>query len=170
MQTNEGIRELLQSIVESVGQVIPIPIEIQAPIVFEKTVTQSEMGVLIGITGEVYGRMVIEGDSQTFSKLGESMFGMPVEGEILHSFVGELANMIAGNTSTFIYKKGCKMDITPPTVMVGHLQLFGFEQGISFHVNIPNVGEINIILLQNTKSGIGTLSILEESSDVEINN
>jgi chemotaxis protein CheX len=77
------------------------------------------------------------------------MFGMPLEGEMLHSFVGEISNMIAGHTCTFISKKGHTIDITPPTVMVGQLQLYGFGHGISVPFNITGVGEINIILLQN---------------------
>lgn len=147
MEVYEGVKELLNSTIESVNQVIAIPSDIQPPIVIEQSDIQIEIGVLVSITGDIYGRMVIKGDCQTFSKLGESMFGMPLEGEMLHSFVGEIANMIAGNTSTFIYQKGRKIDITPPTVMVGQLQLFGFEYGISVPLTITNVGQINIILL-----------------------
>lgn len=147
MQSHEGVRDLLNSTIESVKQIIPIPTEIKPQNVFEQTVVQSEIGVLIGITGDVSGRILIEGKSQTFSKLGESMFGMPMEGEMLHSFVGEVANMIAGHTATFVSQKGREIDITPPTVMVGQLQLSGFKQGISVPVDITNVGEIHIILL-----------------------
>jgi chemotaxis protein CheX len=146
---HQDVQDLLDSAIASVSQVITAPTEIQPANVYKKSVIQSEIGVLVGITGDVSARIVIEGDCQTFSKLGEAMFGMPLEGEMLHSFVGEIANMIAGNTSTFIFQKGRNIDITPPTVMVGQFQLYGFEQGISVSFDITNVGIINIILLQN---------------------
>lgn len=147
MSIHEGVRDLLNSTIESVNQVIAIETLIDAPKSFNQSFFQSEMGVLIGITGDVSGRLVLESNSQTFSKLGESMFGMQLDGEMLHSCVGEIANMIAGKTSSIIYQKGHSIDITPPTVMVGKMQMYGFERGISVNLTITNVGLINIILL-----------------------
>jgi chemotaxis protein CheX len=121
--------------------------EIQKPKVFDQAFLESEMCVLVGITGDVSGGIVLEGDLLTFSRLGESMFGMLLEGEMLHSCVGEIANMIAGKTSTIIYQKGHSIDITPPTVMVGKMQMYGFEKGVSVHLDIANGGRLNIILL-----------------------
>jgi chemotaxis protein CheX len=160
MLIHDGIKDLLNSTIESVNKVIPLPTEIQPPKVLKQSITQREIGVLVGITGDLSGRIVIEGDCQTFSKLGEYMFGMPFEGEMLHSFVGEIANMIAGNTATIISQQGCQIDITPPTVMVGHLQLYGFEQGVSVPVDILNVGEMNIIFLLQNKGAISNISVL----------
>jgi chemotaxis protein CheX len=147
MTTTEGVTGLLSSVIESFRQVIPIQSFAQSPNVFKDSVVQSDIGVLVGFTGDIYGRIVIQGESTTFSKLSVSMYGMQLEDEILHSFVGELANMIAGNTSTLISQGGMKIDITPPTVMVGALRLYGFERGISVPLIIDNVGEINVIIL-----------------------
>jgi chemotaxis protein CheX len=147
VQSHEGVKDLLDSTIESLCQVIQIPTDIKPPNVYQAGVVQSEIGVLVGITGDVYGRILLEGSSETFIKLGEAMFGMPLEGEMLHSFIGEIANMIAGKTSTIIFEKGRTIDITPPTVMVGKFQLYGFQQGISVAIDISNVGEFNIILL-----------------------
>jgi len=147
MDNQEGVKDLLNSAIESVSQVIPVATEVYPPKAFQQTALQSHMSVLVGITGDVSGRVVLEGEGPTFSSLGESMFGMPLQGEMLHSFVGEIANMIAGTTSSILYQKGRKIDITPPTVMVGTFQMFGFEQGISVPIHIANVGEVNMILL-----------------------
>ncbi|WP_239615607.1 chemotaxis protein CheX [Cohnella mopanensis] len=147
MSSQEGVRDLVNSAVESLSQVIPRVTQIYPPKAFQQTETQIEMSVLIGITGEVSGRIVLEGESPAFSKLGEAMFGMPLEGEMLHSCVGEIANMIAGKTSSILFQKGHKIDITPPTVVVGKFQMFGFEKGISVLVHIADVGEVNMILL-----------------------
>ena len=51
--------------------------------------------MLIGITGDVKGLLVLEGNEIVFGGIGEAMFGMPLEGEMLGSFSGELGNMIA---------------------------------------------------------------------------
>lgn len=147
MSIHIGVKDLLNSTIESVNQVIAIQTDIEPPKAFNQSVFQSEVGVLVGITGDVSGRIVLEGNSETFSKLGQSMFGMLLEGEMLHSCIGEIANMIAGKTSTIIYQKGHTIDITPPTVMVGQMKIYGFERGISVNLNILDVGGINIILL-----------------------
>jgi CheY-specific phosphatase CheX len=57
-------------------------------------------------------------------------------------------------------QKGCQIDITPPTVMVGHLQLYGFEQGVSVPVDIQNVGAMNIIFLLQNKGEASSISVL----------
>ncbi|WP_256759382.1 chemotaxis protein CheX [Cohnella sp. WQ 127256] len=147
MASEEGVKDLLNSIIESVNQILSMELEIQSPKVFNLAVIQSEMAVLIGITGDVSGRIVLQGDSETFSKLGTKMFGMPLEGEMLHSCIGEIANMLAGKTSSIVYNKGYKVDITPPTIMVGQMQMYGFERGLSVTVRIEALGDINIILL-----------------------
>ncbi|SEG64539.1 chemotaxis protein CheX [Paenibacillus sp. UNC499MF] len=153
MQNPNGVKDLLNSTIASMSQVFPISIDTKPPSMLQNAVIQGEIGVLIGIVGDVEGRLVIEGDIETFGKLGQSMFGMPLEGEMLHSFVGEMANMIAGNTSAIIYQKGHKIDITPPTVMVGQMQLYGFEKGISIAVSLAEVGTIHmILLLQKTEA------------------
>jgi chemotaxis protein CheX len=148
VKTLESAADLvMDSVIDSVRQVIPIPANVQSRRVFKDSIVQSDIGVLVGFTGDVYGRIVIQGECDTFGKIGQSMFGMPLEGELLHSFVGELANMVAGNTSTIISGKGRTIDITPPTVMVGKLHLYGFEQGIAVPIILDDLGEINIILL-----------------------
>ena len=43
---------------------------------------------------------MIEGTNGCMSKIGESMFGMPLEGEMLESFAAEFGNMLAGNIAT----------------------------------------------------------------------
>ena len=75
------------------------------------------------------------------------MFGMRVEGEMLQSFAGELGNMIAGTLSTTISKYEMDMDITPPTVLVGETKIFGFEKSFCIPITMPNIGNINILLM-----------------------
>ncbi|MFY0781926.1 chemotaxis protein CheX [Peribacillus simplex] len=52
--------------------------------------------MLIEISGDIRGRIIIEGTNGCMSKIGEGMFGIPIEGEMLESFAAELGNMLAG--------------------------------------------------------------------------
>jgi chemotaxis protein CheX len=145
-ETHDQFADLLNSVADAIRQVIPVPVGLQSPELLEGSVFQNEIGVLVGFTGDIYGRIVLQSSEPAFRKMGEMMFGMPLEGELLHSFIGELANMIAGNTSTILFNKGHEIDITPPTVMVGKLHLYGFDSGISVPVELGNIGDMKIIL------------------------
>lgn len=149
MQMYDRSLMLVDSAIESMGEVFMKSIEVSPPISIEQGLLQSDISVLIGIMGDVQGRLIFEGERQTFSRLGESMFGMPLTGDMLHSFVGEMANMIAGNTSTLLSGKGKHVDITPPTVMVGQMEIYGFKSGVSVSAALDQVGTIRIALLQN---------------------
>ena len=99
------------------------------------------------MTGDIRGRLIIDGDETTFGAIGEGMFGMKIEGEMLESFAGELGNMIAGTLSTSISKYEIEMDITPPSVLVGELKIYGFENAFRLPITIQNVGNMAIILM-----------------------
>lgn len=151
---NENVSELLECIVNSIKQVVPIPLTVEAPYLNNVKELNTGMCVLVGFTGEIGGRMLIDGDAASFGKLGETMFGMFLEGEMLHSFVGEVANMVAGTMCTLIYQKGKKVDITPPTIMEGEMKLFGFEKAIFVPFAIDNVGEMKLILLLQEEKAV----------------
>lgn len=147
MQKYDDATDLLNSTIESMQHVFSCPMQVGAPLLFSQTLIQSDVGVLVGIVGDLEGRLIIEGESRIFTHLSQSMFGMPLEGEMLHSFVGEMANMIAGNTSTLLANRGKRIDITPPTIMVGQMQMYGFNRGIKIAVELEAVGPVNTILL-----------------------
>ncbi|MGF7045888.1 chemotaxis protein CheX [Paenibacillus sp. DS2015] len=155
MNSHEEVRDLLAITIESVHQIITIPSRIQSPKSFANTVLQSEMGVLVGIAGDVSGRILMEGERQTFIKLGESLYGMSLSGEMFHSCIAEIMNMIAGRTSTIISEMGRYIDITPPIIMVGRVRMYGFEQGLSVTLDFKNVGQIHLSLLSSKpRSGV----------------
>ena len=49
------------------------------------------------------------------------MMGMPVNDldEVSKSAISEAANMILGNAATILFSKVIKVDITPPSIMMG---------------------------------------------------
>ncbi|QDP41032.1 chemotaxis protein CheX [Radiobacillus deserti] len=143
---NEVVKELYNGTIQSFKTVVPVPHEVGSPQKSD-SVLMVNFGVLIGITGDIKGRILLKADSSVFSAIGEVMFGMPLEGEMLSSFSGELGNMIAGSLSTTLASKGITTDITYPTVMEGESKLSGFDSSILVNINFGTTGLMEIYLL-----------------------
>ncbi|MFZ3589570.1 chemotaxis protein CheX [Bacillus sp. DJP31] len=147
MSQSSNVTKVLNGTIQSVKSVLPMPVTINPPSLFKEKVIRLTMSVLIGMTGDIKGRLVIDGTPQTFSYIGEMMYGMQLEGEMLESFTGELGNMIAGNLATNASQNELIMDITPPTVLVGEAKLTGFTQAIKVPITLSTNGELVVILM-----------------------
>ena len=143
---NQVITSLLNGTFASIGNVIPLAFTRDNPRLLNQDL-QLKFGVLIGITGDIKGKLVLTGELPVFGSIGEAMFGMPIEGDMLFSFSGELGNMIAGGLSTNIVEQGIKTDITSPTVMEGSTRLTGFGNALHVPVSFEGAGDIGIYLL-----------------------
>jgi chemotaxis protein CheX len=78
--------------------------------------------IIIGLAGDFKGQVFFTMDELTARSIASSMmFGMevPALDEMSKSAIAELGNMIMGNVATEFYNEGIKIDITPPTVLVG---------------------------------------------------
>lgn len=146
MTLTKSVTDILNGTIESVKAFLPFEVTVEKPSLFTQSFTQHSIGVLIGMTGDVRGRVIIEGEEKTFGKIGEGMFGMFLEGEMLESFAGELGNMLAGNLSTTISQRGFEMDITPPTVLIGQTKVYGFDRAFRLPIHMNNIGSLEIIL------------------------
>ncbi|MFC3799368.1 chemotaxis protein CheX [Cohnella sp. GCM10012308] len=151
--TGERSDELLQDILQALRQVVPLPLSVTDPR-SEKDEWQDEWGVLIGVTGDMYGRVVILGEGDVFGRLGESMFGMLLEGDMLHSFVGELANMVTGQAATLVSGRGYRIDITPPTVITGKMHIYGLRNVVRMSVAFERAGELQFIISRDTEGKV----------------
>jgi len=79
--------------------------------------------VMIGLTGKISGSVVINFSKNVACKIASAMMmGTPVPelDEIAKSAIGELCNMIMGNTATLFSQQGINIDITPPTILIGN--------------------------------------------------
>ena len=146
MSASKHIQTILNGTIQSLKSVIPIAMEIKSPSLMVQPFEQKEMAVLIGMIGDIKGRIIIDSTAESFSAIGATMFGMPLEGEMLESFTGELGNMVAGNICTSVASNGVEIDITPPTVIVGTTRLYGFQHAFKLPVVIENIGDMTIIL------------------------
>lgn len=146
MNINEKITRLLNSSILSVQKVLPFPLQIMKLEPITQPYFQHSIGVLIGITGEISGRILIEGNSSIFQQIGEKMYGFPLEGDLLESFAGELGNMNSGNLATLL-SKDLTMDITPPTIFVGETKIYGFHRTFCIPIQCQNFGELQLIFM-----------------------
>ena len=147
MTITKSTTDILNGTIEAVKGVIPCELQIEKPTLINAPFILQSLGVLIGLTGDFRGRIIIDGNDQVFGKIGESMYGMFLEGPMLESFAGELGNMLAGNLSTFVSQNGIEIDITPPTVLAGATKLSGYEKALSLPISLQNVGQLTIVLI-----------------------
>lgn len=140
--------DLLNGTYSSLKSIMPIQHEMKKPQLINQSL-QLQFGVLIGMTIDINGKFILAGDSNLFSSIGESMFGMPIEGDMLLSFSGELGNMIAGGLSTHLFKCGINTDITSPTILQGNVVLSGYQQALQMTAMFENRQELDIYLLMD---------------------
>ncbi|MFD2044943.1 chemotaxis protein CheX [Ornithinibacillus salinisoli] len=145
-EKSKSITSLLNGTITSIQNVVPIQHEIKGPQLLQQPLKLA-FGVLIGITGDLKGKLVLAGDTAVFGSIGEAMFGMPLEGEMLSSFSGELGNMIAGGLSTNIIESGIQTDITAPTIIEGSTTLTGYERAIHITADFGSIGSLRMYLL-----------------------
>ncbi|MBS4219344.1 chemotaxis protein CheX [Bacillus sp. FJAT-49711] len=145
-ERNRTVRDLLNGTFTSFKNVVPIKHEIKKPQLLGKSL-HLQYGVLIGITGDIKGNLILSSNPGVFSSISEVMFGMSLDGDMLASFSGELGNMIAGCLSTIIVENGIKTDITSPTIMEGNTTLSGYEKAIQLTIVMDGTGEMDIFLL-----------------------
>ena len=78
--------------------------------------------MFIGLMGDLRGQVIISMNKTVALKIASSMMiGMSVTDldEIAKSAISEVANMILGNAATILSNKGIKIDITPPSLLMG---------------------------------------------------
>lgn len=143
---NTIIKEVLNCAVESIKGIVPLELTVGRPALLNGSFNHHAIGVFIGITGDLPGRIILDGPESAFACLGEKMFGMPIEGEMVESFAGEVVNMIAGNMGVALAAKGIKIDITPPTIIVGDSKISGFKQAIELPLSFKEAGDYRLVL------------------------
>ncbi|AXH98909.1 chemotaxis protein CheX [Sporosarcina sp. PTS2304] len=146
MDKAANVQKVLNATISSLTTVIPIKFEVLSPSMIKQPYEQREISVLIGLIGNMKGRLIVEPTHTTIGKIGQAMFGMNIEGEMAESFTGELGNMIAGNLCTILEKESLTLDISPPTVLTGNTKFFGFQQAFKIPVKFEDGELLNLLL------------------------
>ncbi len=83
----------------------------------------STLGVapIIGVTGDISGRVIYDMSFETALKLSSMMNGEDIFefNELCQSTIAELSNIVTGNTISLLSAAGYRVDITPPTLCMG---------------------------------------------------
>ncbi len=110
---------------------------IKSPAFFDDTLI-----ILIGFTGEMKGQAMIAFNKSIACDIASKMIMMPVTemDDLAKSAIGELGNMIMGNTATIFSTKGIAIDITPPTIGNGTIS---FVTSFAQNICIPLIYENN---------------------------
>jgi len=110
---NEVKEHILAGTMASLKMILTVPYLIED---LTETVPVDAMlhSVQIDLSGECNGAILIQGELPVYSYIGEGMFGMPISGELLESFIGEFANMLTGNLATLLSNYGLTTDISTP--------------------------------------------------------
>ncbi|BBF44793.1 chemotaxis protein CheX [Lachnospiraceae bacterium KM106-2] len=120
----EYINPFLAASTEVLKNMCQITTTIGKPFVKEGTFPCYEYNILIGVTGEIKGQVLITFNEQVACEIASKMMMMPVTelDEISLSAISELGNMILGNSATVFSSKGVFVDITTPTLMKGSVE------------------------------------------------
>lgn len=140
------ITDFLNGVNVSIKNIIPLSLQIGKPSILTVPL-QLQFGVLIGVVGEVRGKILFAGEQTVFSDIASAMYGMTIEGAMLASFSGELGNMIAAGISTHMASQGVTTDITSPSIIEGNTKLSGFERAYHIQASCGSAGILHIYVL-----------------------
>ena len=99
--------------------------------------------VVVGLMGELRGQVLFSMDKTVAFQIASAMMmGMPIceLDEMSKSAIAESTNMILGNAATLLYEKGVKIQITPPSIMMGN----------NIQISTPNMRILCVPLILST--------------------
>ncbi len=94
-----------------------------SPSLRESPFSGKEILTMVGVTGVIRGQIYMGMSMACALKIASVMMGGAAVTEfdsMAQSAVSELSNMICGNALTLFSTAGILLDITPPTLIVGH--------------------------------------------------
>lgn len=137
----EYINPFLMAATSIIKDICQIELTVGKPYVKETAFASDSVIIMIGVTGEMRGSVIIALSYNKALEIASSMMmGMPVTelDEMATSAISELGNMIMGNAATILSTKGIGIDITPPTLCRGNLTI---TQAYTKNICIPLSGD-----------------------------
>lgn len=121
----ECINPFLMAATSIMRSMCQMELQIGKPYVKTNEFGQDSVLIMIGVTGEMRGQVILAFTTNSALHVVSKMAMMQIDemNEIATSAVSELGNMIMGNAATILSTKGIGIDITPPTVCCGSLRI-----------------------------------------------
>lgn len=100
-----------------------VEVGIQKPVIREAKFASDSWVIIIGVTGEMRGQVLIAMTEENACAIASKMCMMEVKAidDFASSALSELGNMIMGNAATVFSSNGVGIDITPPTLSHGEV-------------------------------------------------
>lgn len=132
----EIINPFLSSGMQMLKDVAQIETKLGKPVVKQAKFDKNMIVIMIGITGEMKGQVMLAFPLPIACKVAGNMCMMEITemNDLSMSAICELGNMIMGNAATIFSTKGIGIDITPPTICVGDMV---FTTSITQNICIP---------------------------------
>lgn len=125
-----------------------IEVNIQKPVLKPAEFGPNSWIIIVGITGEMRGQVLIAMAFEDACSIASKMCMMDVTeiDDFASSALSELGNMIMGNAATVFSSKGIGIDITPPNLVNGEASFTNcYAKNLCVPLKIPG-GEINLFL------------------------
>lgn len=134
----EYINPFLMAATSILKDMCQITTSIGKPYVKTREFGNDSVIIMIGVTGELRGQVIIGLSVDAACDIASKMIMMPITelNELSMSAISELGNMILGNAATIFSTKGIGIDITPPTLCRGTMS---FISSYARNVCIPLV-------------------------------
>ncbi|MGN0406862.1 MAG: chemotaxis protein CheX [Bacteroides sp.] len=117
----ECINPFLMATTSIMRDMCQMEMKIGKPYVKQTEFKDDSVLIMIGVTGEMRGQVILAFTIGSALKIVSKMAMMEMTemDELATSAISELGNMIMGNAATILSTKGIGIDITPPTFCNG---------------------------------------------------
>lgn len=144
------INPFIMSAVAILNQVCQLNVKMGKPYIKQANYEEETVTINIGITGEIKGQTIMAFPKDVACFVASRMMMMSVTelDDISKSAISELGNMIMGNAATIFSTKQIGIDITPPVMMIGSVEISTVTSNICIpiHLDERNSMEINVSL------------------------
>ena len=140
------IKHIIQSAIDVLGMLTCQDFSEGESYIHKRTVIENSVAVILGLTGQLSGQVIIRLTEDNAKKIASIMMGMAIDelDDMSLSALSELGNMILGGASTSLAVDGITTDITPPAILLGSVQI---KQDYAETVSVPLVSnELRVVL------------------------
>lgn len=149
----EHVNIFLMAASKVISETCNLTTKVGKPYIRNNTFTKDSIVIMIGVTGEMQGQVMLAFKKSVALMIASKMMYMEVKelDEISTSAICELGNMIMGNASTAFSVKNIGIDITPPTMCEGDFTVSGAVTSMCIPIYISDTDfvELNLCIRQD---------------------
>lgn len=144
----EHINPFLMAAKKVLQDMCYIEVGVQKPTLKQAVFNGNNWIIIIGITGEMRGQVLIAMTQENACLIASKMCMTEITeiDDFASSALSELGNMVIGNAATVFSSKGIGIDITPPNLLNGEVSMTNcYAKSLCVPLTIPG-GELELYL------------------------